>query len=114
MPRLEFTTAIGYSVLGMLIVFVVLIALMCVVKIMERVFSAPAPAPAPSEPVSTADAPVSPLAVPAAPAPGSAGELKLFNVEEREAAMVMAVVAHKLGKPLNELRFISIREVTEE
>ncbi len=112
MPRLEFTTAIGYSVLGMLIVFVVLIALMYVVKIMERVFSAPAPAP--SEPVSTADAPVSPSAAPAAPAPGTAGELKLFNVEEREAAMVMAVVAHKLGKPLNELRFISIREVTEE
>ena len=37
MPRLEFTTAIGYSVLGMLIVFVVLIALMCVVKILSLI-----------------------------------------------------------------------------
>ena len=27
--------------------------------------------------------------------------------------MVMAIGADKLGKPLNELRFISIREVTE-
>ena len=44
---------------------------------------------------------------------GTAGELKLYNVEKRDAAMVMAIVADKLGKPLNELRFISIREVTE-
>lgn len=112
MPHLEITTAIGYSVLGMLIVFAVLVALMCVVKIMERVFYTPASAPA--DPVPTAEVPAPAPAAPAAPAPGTAGELKLFHVDEREAAMVMAVVAHKLGKPLNELRFISIREVTEE
>ena len=44
-------------------------------------------------------------------APGSAGELKLHNVEPKTAAMLMAIVADKLGKPLNELRFISIKEV---
>ena len=44
-------------------------------------------------------------------APGSAGELKLYNVEPKTAAMLMAIVADKMGKPLNELRFISIREV---
>ena len=44
-------------------------------------------------------------------APGSAGQIKLHNVEPRTAAMVMAVVADKTGKPLNELRFISIKEV---
>ena len=27
--------------------------------------------------------------------------------------MIMAIVADSLGKPLNELRFISIREVTD-
>ena len=27
------------------------------------------------------------------------------------AAMLMAIVADKMGKPLNELRFISIKEV---
>jgi 3-oxoacyl-ACP reductase-like protein len=54
------------------------------------------------------------VAVPEAPkpvAPGSAGELKLHDVEPKTAAMLMAIVAHKLGKPLNELRFISIKEV---
>ena len=44
-------------------------------------------------------------------APGSAGELKLHNVEPKTAAMLMAIVADKMGKPLNELRFISIKEV---
>ena len=43
-------------------------------------------------------------------APGSAGELKLHDVEPKTAAMLMAIVADKLGKPLNELRFISIKE----
>ena len=49
--------------------------------------------------------------VPAPTAPGSAGELKLHNVEPKIAAMLMAIVADKLQKPLNELRFISIKEV---
>ena len=44
-------------------------------------------------------------------APGSAGSIKLHNVEPKTAAMVMAIVAEKTGKPLNELRFISIKEV---
>ena len=44
-------------------------------------------------------------------APGSAGQLKLYDVEPKTAAMIMAIVANKMGKPLNELRFISIKEV---
>ena len=55
-------------------------------------------------------APAAPAA-PKAVAPGSAGELKLHDVEPKTAAMIMAIVADKLGKPLNELRFKSIKEV---
>jgi len=106
------TTALGYSVLGLSIVFLVLIMLIVVVKALElaagRLNKQDAPEQAPVQAAAPAAAPV-----PAAPAPGTAGELKLYNVEERDAAMVMAIVADKLGKPLNELRFISIREVTE-
>ena len=103
--------ALGYSVLGMSIVFLVLIMLIGVIKIMEMFTNRnkqeeAAPAAAPSAPM--------PAPASAKPAPGTAGELKLYNVEERDAAMVMAIVADKLGKPLNELRFISIREVTEQ
>ena len=35
----------------------------------------------------------------------------LHGVEPKTAAMMMAIVADKMGKPLNELRFISIKEV---
>ena len=44
-------------------------------------------------------------------APGTAGQLKLHDVSPKTAAMIMAIVANKMGKPLNELRFISIKEV---
>ena len=44
-------------------------------------------------------------------APGAAGQLKLHDVPPKTAAMLMAIVADKMGKPLNELRFISIKEV---
>lgn len=37
--------------------------------------------------------------------------MKLFNVPDKDAAMLMAIVANKLNKPLNELRFKSIKEV---
>ena len=106
----SFIESIGYSILGMAIVFAVLIMLIGVVKLVEKFTNR-----ATQEEAASAAAPAAPMPVPAAakPAPGTAGELKLYNVEERDAAMVMAIVADKLGKPLNELRFISIREVTE-
>ena len=47
-------------------------------------------------------------------APGSAGELKLYDTDPRTAAMLMAIVADELQAPLNELRFLSIREIKEE
>ena len=47
-------------------------------------------------------------------APGSAGQLKLHDVAPKTAAMLMAIVADTMGKPINELRFISIKEVKEK
>jgi Na+-transporting methylmalonyl-CoA/oxaloacetate decarboxylase gamma subunit len=41
----------------------------------------------------------------------SAGELKLKNVDEKTAAMIMAIVSHESGIPLNELVFKSISAV---
>ena len=82
---------------------------MCVAEYEAFVPAAPAPAAAP-----VAAAPVAaPAAAPVAevPAPGTAGKLKLYDVNPKTAAMIMAIVADKMGKPLNELRFISIKEV---
>ena len=106
------------ALLGYAVVFFGLILLMLVIMAMGKVFiaksnkvskqasaakasmSAPAPAAAP------AAAPVAEV-----PAPGTAGQLKLHDVNPKTAAMIMAIVADKMGKPLNELRFISIKEV---
>ncbi len=105
---------LGYSVAGLLVVFLMLVILMFVIKIMGRL-TEKAEKP---EPVNTAQAETQPEpAVPAAPlaeAPGSAGEVMLHDVPERTAAIIMAIVADQMGKPLNELRFISIREVKED
>ena len=42
---------------------------------------------------------------------GSCGNIVLNNVTEREAAMIMAIVADKMQTPLNELRFKSIKKI---
>ena len=100
------------ALLGYAVVFFGICLLMAVVMLMGKYFvaqdnkakaakAAAAPAAAPAE------APAKPLA------PGSAGELKMYDVEPKTAAMIMAIVADKLQKPLNELRFISIREIKD-
>lgn len=98
------------ALLGYIVVFFGLILLMCVVLIMGRIMvgkankaKAAAPTASPAAPAPAAE-----------PAPGSAGELKLYDTDPRDAAMVMAIVADTLGKPVNELRFISIKEVKED
>ena len=106
------------ALLGWAVVFFGLILLMCVITIMGKVFVAKdkaAAAKAAAAKIAIAAAPVAaPVAAAPAepvPAPGSAGQLKLYDVEPKTAAMIMAIVANKMGKPLNELRFISIKEV---
>ena len=100
------------ALLGYGVVFFGLILLMCVVMALGKAFQAAeakqkAAVPAAAETAAPAAAP----AVNAEPAPGSAGKLKLHDVEPKTAAMLMAIVADKMGKPINELRFISIKEV---
>lgn len=105
-------TSLLDAILGYLVVFIGLILLMAVViatgKIMvARMNQSKAKV---TKAVSTAAAPAAPEAV-KEPAPGSAGEVKLYDTDPRDAAMIMAIVADKLQKPLNELRFVSIKEV---
>ena len=98
------------AVLGYAVVFLDLAMLMVVVMIMSKIMVAATKKKA--EEVPAAAAPAAAAAAPAAePAPGTAGELKLYDTPDRDAAMIMAIVANKMGKPLNELRFKSIKEV---
>ena len=106
MTNISIGTAAVVVVLGMAVVFLGLILLMFVVQILSKYFQA-------KEKKSASDVSSEEPSVPAVKevAPGSAGELKLYDTDPRDAAMVMAIVANKMGKPLNELRFKSIREI---
>ena len=96
------------ALLGYAVVFFGLILLMIVITLLGKAFaSKSAKAAAAKTAAPAAAAPEAPKPV----APGAAGELKLHDVEPKTAAMLMAIVADKMGKPLNELRFISIKEV---
>ena len=100
-----------YALLGYAVVFFGLILLMAVVIIMGKCFTAKKEKKV--EAPAAAAAPVAAPVAPAAPAeaPGTAGQLKTYDVPPKTCAMLMAIVADKMGKPLNELRFISIKEV---
>ena len=99
------------AVLGYAVVFFGLILLMCVIIVMGKFFIAKDKKREALNAAAKATIASVPVATPAATAPGSAGKLKLYDVEPKTAAMLMAIVADKMGKPLNELRFISIKEV---
>ena len=98
------------ALLGYFVVFVGLIFLMVVVMLLGRIMIGKSKKAVAAAPVSAAPAPTAP----AAPAVGTAGDLKLYDTDPRDAAMVMAIVADTLGKPLNELRFVSIKEVKKD
>ena len=90
-----------YVALAMVLALGVIVAVMAIRKRFSKAKQTEA-AVTVSAPAEAADKPA---------APGAAGQLKLHNVEPKTAAMLMAIVANKLDKPLNELRFISIKEV---
>ena len=118
MENIGILDAAVIAVLGYAVVFFGLILLMIVITVMGKIFvaqDAKKKAAASAAKTSVAAPAAAVAAAPAAPvaAPGSAGPVKLYDVPPKTAAMIMAIVANQMGKPLNELRFISIKEVKE-
>ena len=104
----ELSEGFLYALIGFVLVLVVLVVLMGFIYLLSyvvRKFDG-----------KKKKADVSAPAAEATPqlAPGSSGSVKLNNVDDRTAAMVMAIVADEMQTPLNELKFISIKELTEE
>jgi len=93
-----------YVALAMVLVLAVIVAIMAVRK-KKSIQTKNA------EPTVESAPPAADVIAPQTAAPGSAGQIKLHDVEPKTAAMLMAIVANKMGKPLNELRFISIKEI---
>ena len=108
-----FGQALLDSIVGILVVFFALILLMAIIKIMTAVgdsaekkaaLAAAAPAAA-SAPVEAAPAKEG------KPGPRYTRELKLWDTDPRDAAMIMAIVAETTQIPLKELQFLSIKEI---
>ena len=98
------------ALLGYAVVFFGLVLLMAVImlfgKLMADKNKAAAPAPAPTPAPAAAEGSKSGKGV-------CMGNrvCELVNVDDKSAAMIMAIVADETGIPLNELRFISIKEL---
>ncbi|RCX08899.1 oxaloacetate decarboxylase gamma subunit [Anaerobacterium chartisolvens] len=99
--------SLSISVFGLGTVFVVLIALSCLVMAQSAIFrnisgakeTKAAPGrQEPEKPVNTVCQDMGP----------SSGELKLFGVDEKTAAMIMAIVSDQSEIPLSELQFKTI------
>lgn len=111
--NMEIGDAALVAVVGYGVVFLGIVMLMVILYITGSIFkkrdAKAAAAKAAEAKTETKAAPAPVKDVPAAP--GSAGHVKLNGIDEKDAAMIMAIVADKMQTPLNELRFISIKEV---
>jgi Na+-transporting methylmalonyl-CoA/oxaloacetate decarboxylase gamma subunit len=98
---MTFLESLGVDVFGFSVVFAVLIALSLVVKLISVVVGSVRKKALPEAQA---------VAVQEDEGPQFAdGELKLFDVDERTAALIMAIVSDESGIPLSQLRFTSIR-----
>ena len=105
--------AVGDAIVGYCVVFLMLAILIVVIQIISKVLKAVTKEDAQPAAAAVAEAAPAPAPEPEK-APGSAGELILKDVSDRDAAMIMAIVADTLGKPVNTLHFKSIRKVDKE
>ena len=104
---MNITDSLLTAVMGYAFVFLGIVLLMVVMIITGKIMSSNR-----KKQVLTANVEATPAAEPEK-APGTAGELKLYDTDPKTAAIIMAIVADKTGKPLNELRFKSIKEVKQ-
>lgn len=95
MEKIPIGTAALIVVLGMAVVFFGLILLMFVTKIAGAIINRKNTAAPAAAPAAASAAP----AAKNAPAPGSAGKIALHDVPDKTAAMLMAIVADRTGKP---------------
>lgn len=108
---MEFLDSLFISVLGMAIVFVVLVALILMIYLLSaisRQISKPKAGDADPEKDGQETIPV--ISAPSA----EPQTLSLIDVDEKTAAMIMAIVCDETGIPPNQLYFKSIRRVQDE
>lgn len=107
MPRALLISVVGFItviiILGVIALFIKFIAF--IFRLIEKKNS--------KAPVAAEASSAAPLGSPL-PDTQSQGELKLINTDEQTAAVVMALVSHQSGIPLNRLEFKSIKLMEDD
>jgi Na+-transporting methylmalonyl-CoA/oxaloacetate decarboxylase gamma subunit len=106
---MDIANSLFTSIFGMSVVFTVLVSLILLIYLQSylmKYFHRKNPVASTAQAVEPVTA-----AVPAAIStqPVIRPELKLYNIDEKTAAIVMAIVCDEIGIPANELVFKSIR-----
>ena len=118
MGEITILDALVISAIGFAIVFVVLIILMCIVMLMGlaadkgHVVTSKFPVFGKKK-KEDEDAAAEETVAEQPLAAGTCGELTLIRTEERDAAMIMAIVADATDTPLNQLRFKRIERLDD-
>lgn len=118
MGEITILDALVISAIGFAIVFVVLIILMCIVMLMGlaadkgHVVTDKIPWFGKKK-KEDEDAAAEETVAEQPLAAGTCGELTLIRTEERDAAMIMAIVADATETPLNQLRFKRIERLDD-
>ncbi len=107
--KVSLTDALVLSLVGIVLIMIVLIVLMYVIKLMSKVLVKNNDE-SQAEPV-VEETNVAPQTLDSVTAKGTCGNVTLVNVNERDAAMIMAIVSDQTQIPLNELKFVSIKLV---
>lgn len=110
--------ALNVSVTGFVVVMLILALLAVLVLLLSKAIRAveggtkkakkAEAVPTQAESVSDVSASVSGTPL---PMNTSAGSLDTYNVDEKTAAVIMAIISHESGIPLNRLQFKSIKRI---
>jgi Na+-transporting methylmalonyl-CoA/oxaloacetate decarboxylase gamma subunit len=106
--------SLGTAVFGMTVVFAVLVGLIILIKVLNMTLVKATKRDRAEEPeqvyaVGQPEMPI--LATNAVIATYEPSALKLIDVDEQTAAIIMAIVCDEIGAPVNELYFKSIRRL---
>lgn len=112
---ISYGDAVSTSITGIIVVMIILAILAVLVLLLSKAVRAVESAAKKNK--KSDDVPAA-VAAPAAsgsalPATQSAGKLDLVNVDDKTAAVIMAIVSNESGIPLNRLQFNSIKKIEE-
>ncbi len=111
--KMPLSEALAVSLIGIVTVMIILAVIAGLIILVSKTIRAIEAKASGSEKVAaTAPAAVSPIAAPAAGQ--TQGQVDLIGTDEKEAAVIMAIVSNKSGIPLERLSFKSIKLIEDE